>query len=217
MLARRPRSGPGQLLLQLSLLLLQTGDPFLLRVAPWPPPWNAQPGQGAGVTGPAPVHDMAGVQALPAQHRTLLTVGRRVVGRQHRQLVLRGESPASGPLRHLRIWTFSTSAIHPPRICDPGRTVEHRHGHRHIGEVSIPALGSLIVRGASASAQVDREGRATNENTNGLLRQYFPKGSDLSVHSDADLDWVAAELNDRPRKRLDFRKPIEEIGDLLLR
>ncbi len=59
--------------------------------------------------------------------------------------------------------------------------------------------------------------RGTNENTNGLLRQYFPKGSDLSVHSDADLDWVAAELNDRPRKRLDFRKPIEEIGDLLLR
>ena len=59
--------------------------------------------------------------------------------------------------------------------------------------------------------------RATNENTNGLLRQYFPKGSDLSVHSAADLDWVAAELNDRPRKRLGFRKPIEEIGPLLLR
>ena len=59
--------------------------------------------------------------------------------------------------------------------------------------------------------------RGTNENTNGLLRQYFPKGTDLSVHSQADLDWVAAELNDRPRKRLAFRKPIEEIGPLLLR
>jgi transposase, IS30 family len=59
--------------------------------------------------------------------------------------------------------------------------------------------------------------RATNENTNGLLRQYFPKGTDFSVHSAADLDWVAAELNDRPRKRLAFRKPIEEIGPLLLR
>jgi IS30 family transposase len=59
--------------------------------------------------------------------------------------------------------------------------------------------------------------RGTNENTNGLLRQYFPKGSDLTVHSAADLDWVAAELNDRPRKRLGFRKPIEEIGELLLR
>jgi len=59
--------------------------------------------------------------------------------------------------------------------------------------------------------------RGLNENTNGLLRQYFPKGSDLSVHSEADLDAVAAELNDRPRKRLKFRKPIEEIGPLLLR
>ena len=59
--------------------------------------------------------------------------------------------------------------------------------------------------------------RGTNENTNGLLRQYFPKGSDLSVHSAADLDWVAAELNDRPRKRLGFARPIEQIGPLLLR
>jgi transposase, IS30 family len=59
--------------------------------------------------------------------------------------------------------------------------------------------------------------RATNENTNGLLRQYFPKSSDLSAHSIEDLDWVAAELNDRPRKRLGFKKPIEQIGSLLLR
>jgi len=59
--------------------------------------------------------------------------------------------------------------------------------------------------------------RGTNENTNGLLRQYFPKGTDLSVHSSQDLDWVAQELNDRPRKRLAFKKPIEMIGDLLLR
>ncbi len=58
--------------------------------------------------------------------------------------------------------------------------------------------------------------RPVNENTNGLLRQYFPKGSDLSVHSEADLDAVAAELNGRPRKRLEFRKPIEDIGPLLL-
>jgi IS30 family transposase len=58
--------------------------------------------------------------------------------------------------------------------------------------------------------------RATNENTNGLLRQYFPKGTDLSIHSAGDLDWVAAELNDRPRKRLRFRKPVEQIADLLL-
>jgi IS30 family transposase len=58
--------------------------------------------------------------------------------------------------------------------------------------------------------------RGTSENTNGLLRQYFPKGTDLTVHSAIDLDWVATELNDRPRKRLGFAKPIEEIGPLLL-
>jgi len=59
--------------------------------------------------------------------------------------------------------------------------------------------------------------RAVNENTNGLLRQYFPKGTDLSVHSAADLAWVEQELNDRPRKRLDYLRPSEVIGDLLLR
>jgi len=59
--------------------------------------------------------------------------------------------------------------------------------------------------------------RGTNENFNGLLRQYFPKGTDLGAHSADDLDWVAQELNDRPRKRLAFNKPIELIGDLLLR
>ncbi|MEC5193435.1 hypothetical protein RCH17_003743, partial [Arthrobacter sp. MP_M7] len=52
--------------------------------------------------------------------------------------------------------------------------------------------------------------------SNGLLRQYFPKGTDLSIHSAEDLDWVAQELNDRPRKRLEFKKPIELIEGLLL-
>lgn len=59
--------------------------------------------------------------------------------------------------------------------------------------------------------------RAINENTNGLLRQYFPKSTDLSKYSQEDLDQVADELNDRPRKRLEFRKPIEDIKPLLLR
>jgi transposase, IS30 family len=49
-----------------------------------------------------------------------------------------------------------------------------------------------------------------------LTNTEAPKGTDLSIHSAGDLDWVAAELNDRPRKRLRFRKPVEEIADLLL-
>lgn len=57
--------------------------------------------------------------------------------------------------------------------------------------------------------------RGTNENTNGLLRQYFPKGTDLSFYGPGWLDEVAAELNARPRKRLKWRTPAEELDRLL--
>jgi transposase, IS30 family len=57
--------------------------------------------------------------------------------------------------------------------------------------------------------------RGTNENTNGLLRQYFPKGTDLSVHSAEYLDFVADEMNDRPRKTLGWKRPRQAMQELI--
>lgn len=58
--------------------------------------------------------------------------------------------------------------------------------------------------------------RGSNENTNGLLRHYLPRNSDLSTHSQADLDNIAAELNNRPRKRLGYLTPSEAFNQLAL-
>jgi transposase, IS30 family len=57
--------------------------------------------------------------------------------------------------------------------------------------------------------------RPSNENTNGLLRQYMPKSTDLSVLTEGDLDAIARSLNNRPRKRLGFMKPSERLAEVL--
>ena len=57
--------------------------------------------------------------------------------------------------------------------------------------------------------------RATNENTNGLLRQYFPTGTDLARHSAEELTAVATALNRRPRKTLGWRTPAEALTEYL--
>lgn len=57
--------------------------------------------------------------------------------------------------------------------------------------------------------------RGTNENTNGLLRQYFPKGTDMSRYGERELDAVAATLNGRPRKTLGWKTPAETLDHLL--
>jgi IS30 family transposase len=57
--------------------------------------------------------------------------------------------------------------------------------------------------------------RGSNENINGLLRQYLPKGTDLSIHTPAQLQAIEDELNDRPRKRFGYHTPREQLAKLL--
>src|SRR5207302_11322217 len=127
-------------------------------LSPSPPRARGHPGHRARIPGPTPLHNMAGIQALPAQQRTLLTLGGRVIRREDLQLVLRGKRPPPSPRGHLRIGTFPSSARHPPqnlRSRAPGRA----------WSPSWSCRGSLHPRprvtnyqGAGASTQVDREG-----------------------------------------------------------
>ena len=57
--------------------------------------------------------------------------------------------------------------------------------------------------------------RGTNENTNRLLRQYMPKKTDLSVYNQSELDKIAKELNERPRKTLSFLSPTDKLNEVL--
>jgi IS30 family transposase len=54
--------------------------------------------------------------------------------------------------------------------------------------------------------------RGTNENTNGLLRQYLPKSTDLAVYSSAELQVIADEINNRPRRSLEWKTPVEVLA-----
>ncbi|CAM4260812.1 hypothetical protein GTZ93_16215 [Corallococcus exiguus] len=75
--------------------------------------------------------------------------------------------------------------------------------------------GKSLAREFGCTEQSPRQ-RGTNENTNRLLRQYFPDGTDLSSYSQAQLNAIAARLNRCPRKTLDFLSPAEKLESVLL-
>ena len=110
----------------------------------------------------------------------------------------------------------------------PRRPPLARHDHRRTTAGGEPGRtsggGSAIQRGwlnpnnqlfGQVTSQT-RQPRLYDDQASRLTNTEAPKGSDLAVHPEAELDRVAAELNDRPRKRLGFRKPVEQIADLLL-
>ncbi|MEU2103506.1 IS30 family transposase [Nocardia sp. NPDC019255] len=92
------------------------------------------------------------------------------------------------------------------------RTLTWDQGQEMANHVQITAATGLDIYFCDPHSPWQR---GLNENTNGLLRQYFPKFTDLSGYHPAYLEFVAAELNNRPRKRLGWRSPAEALEQLL--
>ena len=92
------------------------------------------------------------------------------------------------------------------------KTLTYDQGKEMAGHAGLAAQTGMRIFFADPHSPWQR---GSNENTNGLLRQYLPKGSSLAGLDQADLDLVAASLNDRPRKTLDYATPNEAFNSLL--
>lgn len=102
------------------------------------------------------------------------------------------------------------SIVHPPRHLR--RSLSWDQGSEMARHAELTVAADLPVYFCDPHSPWQR---GTNENTNGLLRQYFLKGTDLSLHGPDDLEAVAAALNGRPRKTLGWRTPAEALDALL--
>ncbi len=97
------------------------------------------------------------------------------------------------------------------------RSLTWDQGSEMANHLAIAAAADLDIYFCDITTHRDNSPwqRGSNENTNGLLRQYFPKSTDLSVYGEHYLDYVAAELNGRPRKTLNWKTPAEALHELL--
>jgi IS30 family transposase len=105
---------------------------------------------------------------------------------------------------------INTAAGLPPVLA--ARSITWDRGQEMAGHARITATTGVKVYFADPYSPWQR---GSNENVNGLLREYLPKGSDLSLHTAADLDTIAERLNNRPRKRLAFHTPHEAMTTLI--
>jgi IS30 family transposase len=167
---------------------------------------------------------------------------RAVPGHWEGDLIMGLGSSAIGTL--VERTTRFTMLLHLPRVTDHGREASERpalagHGAEAVCDAITRAIftmpeqlrrsltwdqGAELAQHARLTIDADLQvyfcdphspwQRGTNENTNGLLRQYFPKGTDLSAHSADDLEAVALALNTRPRKTLGWKTPAEMLDDL---
>lgn len=167
---------------------------------------------------------------------------RAVPGHWEGDLIMGLGSSAIGTL--VERTTRFTMLLHLPRVTDHGREAGERpalagHGAEAVCDAITRAIftmpeqlrrsltwdqGAELAQHARLTIDADLQvyfcdphspwQRGTNENTNGLLRQYFPKGTDLSAHSADDLEAVALALNTRPRKTLGWKTPAETLDEL---
>ena len=146
--------------------------------------------------------------------------GDLIVGKQNRSAIVTLVERQTRYVLLARIGTDKTS----PAVCDAiadkittlpehlARSLTWDRGSEMAGHAQFTINTGLPVYFCDPHSPWQR---GSNENTNGLLRQYFPKGTDLAIHDQAELDRVAIQLNGRPRQTLDWATPAEKLNELI--